>query len=212
MAEKQEVIVDNVHHEDVPLGKGEAVTTKLMQGDDNFAQALFKEPPIPFNAIAIQLYLISLIGFFCSTSNGFDSSLFGTLLANETFQDFMNVGNVGIGAGIVTSMNQIGGVAALPFIGPFIDTWGRRAGMFIGGLIIVVGVIIQGTCVANHNVHQFMGGRFFMGMGVSIISAAGPCYVVEVSHPAYRGVVTALYNVCWSVASVCVSCYPSFLS
>ncbi|RFU31831.1 hypothetical protein B7463_g4510, partial [Scytalidium lignicola] len=153
----------------------------------------------------MQLYFFSLIGFFCSTSNGFDSSLFGNLLANDSFNDFMNVGNVGIGAGIVTAMSQIGGVAALPFIGPAIDTWGRRGGMFIGGMVITVGVIIQGTCVANHNIHQFMGGRFFMGMGVNIISAAGPCYVVEISHPAYRGVVTALYNIFWPVGAIVAS-------
>lgn len=39
-----------------------------------------------------------------------------------------------IWAGIVTSMNQIGGVAALPFVGPAIDTFGRRIGMVIGGV------------------------------------------------------------------------------
>jgi MFS family permease len=183
--------------EDPALEKPNIASTKLVLGDDNYAQAMLKEPPIPWNAVAFQLYVFSVIGFFCSTSNGFDSSLFATLLSNSTFKQFMDVGSVGISAGIVTSMSQIGGVAALPFIGPAIDTWGRRGGMFIGGLIIVVGVIIQGTCVANHNVHQFMGGRFFMGMGINIIAASGPCYVVEISHPAYRGVVTALYNIFW---------------
>ena len=62
---------------------------------------------------------------------------------------------------------------------------------------VTIGVILQGTCVANHNVGQFMGGRFFMGMGVSLIASAGPCYVIEISHPAYRGIVTGLYNVFW---------------
>lgn len=36
-----------------------------------------------------------------------------------------------------------------------------------------------------------------MGMGITLIASAGPCYVIEVSHPAYRGVVTGLYNVFW---------------
>lgn len=96
-------------------------------------------------------------------------------------------------------MSQIGGVVAIPFIGPALDTFGRRAGMFAGAVIIIIGVIIQATCIHTGSVGQFMGGRFFMGMGVSIISSAGPCYVVEISHPAYRGVVTALYNVFWYV-------------
>jgi MFS family permease len=182
---------------DTNLDKHAVVNTRIVIGDETFNQAMLKEPPIPWNAVAIQLYLCSVIGFFCSTSNGFDSSLFGNLLAHPVFLSFFDVGNVGLKAGIVSSMTQIGGVAAIPFIGPAIDTFGRRFGMFIGATIIIIGVIIQGTCVTTHSVNQFMGGRFFMGMGVSLVASAGPCYVVEISHPAYRGVVTALYNVFW---------------
>jgi MFS family permease len=71
--------------------------------------------------------------------------------------------------------------------------------MFIGGAIIVIATIIQGTCIHNKSnpVGQFMGGRFLMGAGIAIIASAGPVYVVEVSHPAYRGIVTGFYNVFW---------------
>jgi MFS family permease len=196
ISEKQ-VGIAATEHVERNLDKNAVVNTRIVIGDETFNQAMLKEPPIPWNAIAFQLYLCSAIGFFCSTSNGFDSSLFGNLLAHPVFLSFFDVGNVGLKAGIVSSMTQIGGVVAIPFIGPAIDTFGRRFGMFIGATVIIIGVIIQGTCVATHSVHQFMGGRFFMGMGVSLVSSAGPCYVVEISHPAYRGVVTALYNVFW---------------
>lgn len=76
-----------------------------------------------WNGIAIQLYLCCVIGFFCSTSNGFDSSMFGNLLNDQTFLDFFTVGDAGIKAGIVSSMAQIGSVVAIPFIGPALDTW-----------------------------------------------------------------------------------------
>ena len=102
-------------------------------------------------------------------------------------------------------MYQIGSVVAIPFIGPAIDTWGRRWGMFIGATTIVVGVIIQICTIANANVGQFMAGRFFLGFGVSIAAAAGPIYVVEISHPVYRGVVTGLYNVMWPVGALVAS-------
>ncbi|KAL3423637.1 lactose permease [Phlyctema vagabunda] len=194
-----------VGHEDVVEKPSSIAAVKVVIGDESFQQAMIKEPPKAFNTIAVQLYLISLVGFFCSTSNGFDSSLFGNLLANKAFKAFFDVRNVGIWAGIVTSMSQIGGVVALPFIGPAIDTWGRRVGMMFGGGIIVFGVILQGTCVASHSIGQFMAGRFFMGMGVSMIASAGPCYVVEISHPAYRGIVTALYNVFWPVGAIVAS-------
>ena len=100
-------------------------------------------------------------------------------------------------------MYQIGSVAGLPFIGPIIDYFGRRGGMFAGAAFIVVGTIVQGATVHAHNyldaTHQFMGGRFLLGFGVSLAASAGPMYVVEVSHPAHRGIVTALYNTFWSV-------------
>ncbi|KUJ19850.1 MFS sugar transporter-like protein [Mollisia scopiformis] len=206
MSEKQVHDISAVDHVDDTLEKPEAVQTKIVMGDEGFNQAMLKEPPSPFNVIALQLYMISVIGFCCSTSNGFDSSLFGSLLANKSFLNFFAVGSVGLKAGIVSSMNQIGAVVSLPFVGPAIDTFGRKAGMFIGGSVIILGVIIQGTCIHTHSVGQFMAGRFFMGMGINLISAAGPVYVVEVSHPAYRGIVTALYNVFWPVGALVASC------
>lgn len=170
---------------------------KVINGNEAFNEAMLKEPPKAFSRRAITLYLACLVGFFCSTCNGFDGSLFNSLLQNDAFKAYFNVQNVGIWAGIVTSMYQIGSVVAIPFIGPAIDTWGRKIGMTIGALCIVLGTIIQGTTTHNKNVGQFMGGRFFLGFGVSIVASAGPMYVVEVSHPAHRGVVTALYNTFW---------------
>ena len=96
-------------------------------------------------------------------------------------------------------MYQIGQVAAIPFIGPAIDTFGRRFGMFIAAMIIIIGVIIQGTTIYNASVGQFMGGRFLLGFGVGILGSAGAIYIVEISHPSHRGVVTGLYNVFWYV-------------
>ncbi|KAK6533565.1 hypothetical protein TWF694_002503 [Orbilia ellipsospora] len=194
----------NIEVEDHALDKeGKVAATKLVTGDEAFQQALIKEPPSFFGSPL--LILISLVGFCCSTANGYDGSLFGTLLSNDTFKSFFAVSNKGIEAGIVTAMYQIGSVCAIPFIGPAIDTWGRRGGMFIGGLTIVIGVIIQVTTIHNASVGQFMGGRFLLGFGVSIIGAAGPCYVVEISHPAYRGIVTGLYNVMWPVGALVAS-------
>ncbi|KAJ4127908.1 hypothetical protein NW768_008191 [Fusarium equiseti] len=192
--------VDSINEKDA---KHEVVIVKTAIGDEAFQQAMIKEPP-PKIAAPI-LILASMVAFCCSTANGYDGSLFGTLLSSKDFKGFFGVDNKGIEAGIVTSMYQIGSVVAIPLVGPSIDTWGRRAGMTIGAWIIIVGVVIQLACYTNSSVGQFMAGRFFLGFGVSIAAAAGPTYVVEVSHPAHRGVITGLYNVMWPVGALVAS-------
>ena len=102
-------------------------------------------------------------------------------------------------------MYQIGGVCALFFVGPAIDTWGRKIGMQIGAWIIIIGAIINGTTALNGSLGQLQGGRFILGFGVSIVSAAGPIYVVETAHPAYRGIVTAYCNTFWFTGSILAS-------
>ena len=170
---------------------------RVVRGNAYFRAALLKEPPRPWTAAALVLHLSCLLGFLCSTMNGFDGSLLNGLFSNPAFKAYFGGSNDGLWAGIVSSIYQIGGVAALPFIGPATDTWGRRFGMFVGALLVVVGTVVQGTTSYTGSVGQFMAGRFFVGFGVSIVNSAGPIYVVEVCHPAYRGTVTALYNTFW---------------
>ncbi|TAQ89898.1 hypothetical protein B7494_g1774 [Chlorociboria aeruginascens] len=176
---------------------------KVIKGGEAFNQAMIAEPPRTWSRRSLILYACSIVGFFCSTCNGFDGAMFNSLLALQQFKDYFNVENNGAWTGIVTSMYAIGGVVAIPFIGPAIDTWGRRVGIYIGAISIVLGTIIQSTTLHSSNpIGQFMGGRFLLGWGVAIVAAAGPTYVVEVSHPAHRGVVTAFYNTFWFVGSI----------
>ncbi|KAF7555983.1 hypothetical protein G7Z17_g1682 [Cylindrodendrum hubeiense] len=170
------------------------ITTRVVGGNTAFEEAMIKAPPYAWSKAQIFIYFFSLVGFFCSTMNGYDGSLINNLLQNPWFKEKYSVDNDGIWAGIVSSMYQIGGVVALPFIGPAIDGFGRRWGMLIGAVLIVIGTIIQGL---SNGQSQFMGGRFLLGFGVPIAASAGPMYVIEINHPAYRGRVGAMYNTLW---------------
>jgi MFS family permease len=161
---------------------------------------MMREPPRPWTWNTIQLYSCCFVGFFCATMNGYDGSLINNLLANPAFLEYYKGENAGVWAGVVTTMYQIGGVVSLPFIGPAADTFGRRFGMWIGCLLVIIGTVIQGIATSQEGVKQFMGGRFLLGFGVNVAAASGPIYVVEMSHPAYRGIVTAIFNCFWYVA------------
>ncbi|THV90171.1 general substrate transporter [Aureobasidium pullulans] len=175
---------------------------ETIEGSAAFNDALMREHPTLMSSATLMLFGCTLLGFLCQTMNGYDGSLLNGLLANPEFKSYFHGSNSGIWAGIVSSMYQIGGVVALPFVGPAIDGFGRRKGMFIGAFIIAVGTIISGTTFMDRNLKQFIGGRFVLGFGVSIASSAGPIYVVEMSHPAYRGKVTAFCNTFWFTGNI----------
>lgn len=157
------------------------------------------EPPAKLSKRMIQLYTICSLMFLGSTMGGYDGSLMGNLIAMPSFQTQFGAKILGIQTGIIMSMYSIGCVCALPFIGPLTDTWGRRVGIAIGCVFIVVGTIIEGV---SHHLPQFIAGRFFLGFGGCICNVACPSYVVEFAHPAFRGVITGLYNCCYYLGAI----------
>ncbi|KAH0844779.1 Lactose permease [Fonsecaea pedrosoi] len=181
----------------------DVVAVKEVRGSEAFNEALIREDVPMLHPRTLQLFACLLIGFFCQTMNGYDTMLFGGLLNNkEYFLKHFHGENKGIWAGLITSMYQIGGVSALPFVGPCIDQWGRRVGMFIGSILIIVGTVVQGLTSANASEGQMMGGRFVLGFGVTIAAAAGPIWIVETAHPKYRGIITGLCNTTWLAGSI----------
>ncbi|KAH8718549.1 Lactose permease [Beauveria bassiana] len=181
------------------------IQEKVVSGSEAFHEALLKEPPRPWAPRMVMVYLFSVVGFLCSTMNGYDASLINNLLQNHDFQATHDVGRDGLGAGIVAAMYQIGGVAVLPLVGPVIDRFGRRAGMALGAALVIIGTVVQGTSTSSPHrdgLGQFMGGRFLLGFGVGLAASAGPMYVVEINHPAYRGVVGAIYNCLWLAGAI----------
>jgi len=174
-----------------------------VRGTEAYHEAKIKEPVPLLHARTLMLWAAMSIGFFCQTMNGYDTMMFGGLLNNkEYFLKHFNGEDKGIWAGLISSMYQIGGVCALPFVGPAIDQWGRRPGMFIGSVLIIVGTIVQGLTIHNASEHQMMGGRFLLGFGVTIAAAAGPIWVIETAHPQYRGIIGGLCNCTWLVGSI----------
>lgn len=113
-----------------------------------------------------------------------DSSLMGAINAMEPYQNTFGLDGAGSSTGIVFITYNLGQIAAFPFCGLFADGFGRRWCIFIGCFIVLIGTAIQGSA---NNLDQFIGGRFVLGFGASIASAAAPAYTVELAHPAYRG-------------------------
>ena len=174
--------------------KGKVAISKVIVGSEALGETKFLEPVNPLSKRMLQLYLIVGVMFLTSTAHGYDGSLMSTILVTSSYRNTFQTGVVGEKSALITAMYQIGGVCALPFMGPLTDQWGRRIGTMFGTGLIIIGTILEGTSAAAANLHQFMAGRFFLGFGVYLTAAAAPTYVVEMSHPRYRGVMTGVYN------------------
>ncbi|PSK59280.1 High-affinity glucose transporter [Elsinoe australis] len=163
------------------------------------AAAIEAQQPKPLSKGMLKLYMIMGIGYLVSTLNGFDSSLMGAINAMESYQKTFGLSGAGSSTGVIFIIYNMGQIAAFPFCGYLADGYGRRICIFVGCLLVLVGTAVQVT--ANTQGH-FIGGRFILGFGASIASAAGPAYTVELAHPAYRGVMAGMYNNFWWVGNI----------
>ncbi|KAF2854865.1 MFS lactose permease-like protein [Plenodomus tracheiphilus IPT5] len=163
------------------------------------AAALEAQKPRLLSRSMIQLYGIMGIGYLVSTMNGFDSSLMGAINAMKSYQNSFGLSGQGSSAGIIFIIYNLGQIAAFPACGFLADGYGRRICIFVGCLVVIIGTAIQASA---HTTGQFIGGRFLLGFGASIASAAGPAYTVELAHPAYRGTMAGMYNNFWWVGNI----------
>lgn len=144
----------------------------------------------------------------CSISIGYQGTLLNALLTNDEFRYFFEVQSTGTRVGIVTAMYQIGAFSVLPFLGLYLDKWGRRLGIFIGAVAALVGAIIQSTTSPHRDPYaSFMAGRFFLGAGFATMTASSPVYIAEIAHPAQRGIVAAFYSSFWFENLKCVELF-----
>ncbi|KAJ5771387.1 lactose permease [Penicillium nucicola] len=146
-----------------------------------------------------RLYGCLLIGYLCATVNGFDGAVMGGINAMTSYQDYFHMASASSSTGIIFAIYSIGTACAVPFVGPVSDRWGRRAGMFVGSIIVITGTVVTSRAV-NHG--MFMGGRFVLGFGVCFVNVSGPVYVGEMAHPTWRGPLSGLYNCFWYIGSI----------
>ncbi|KAF5333204.1 hypothetical protein D9611_002530 [Ephemerocybe angulata] len=174
--------------------------------NEDFALALSTGPPLKAtSARSLQLFAILLVAFMGSLSNGFDGSVMSAVNGMDQYLNYFGIngqdagGGVGTTTAIIFAIYNIGMIAGVVFAGPIADRFGRRGGMFLGGLIIIAGAIVV---TLAKGIPYLLGGRFTLGFGVAITTTAAPAYVVEMSPPQWRGRLTGLYNTFYYSGSI----------
>jgi sugar porter (SP) family MFS transporter len=146
----------------------------------------------------VALYFAIIISFLNSAINGYDLSLMGGLFELTPYQKFFGPFSPSQ-VSILFAILQIGSIVGCLMAGGAIDYFGRRLAMAVGSIIIIVGAALE---VFALNLTVYMIGRFLIGYGVVYVTTAAPTYVVEISHPVFRGRSTAFYNTGWNVGAV----------
>ncbi|KAJ5906592.1 Lactose permease [Penicillium subrubescens] len=194
-AEHQEDMVGHVTLNKNPQGEVKEIHTASVA----LSAAVAAQPPKLLSRNMIKLYAIMGIGYLVSTMNGFDSSLMGAINAMKPYQDSFGLTGAGSSTGLIFIIYNLGQIAAFPFCGLLADGYGRKVCIFVGCLIVWIGTAVQAPATS---MGMFIAGRFLLGLGAALASAAGPAYTVELAHPAYRGTMAGMYNNFWWLGNI----------
>jgi len=153
--------------------------------------------------------------YLCSTMNGYDGSLMGSINAVKEYQDYYNLPENGAAStGVVFAIFQIGQIVGALFV--WIADWqGRRFSIFVGTCGVVIGKSRKkfkadnsnnslGTIITStaKDLPTFVGGRFLLSFFCTFAYVAAPLYLIEIAPPLYRGTVAGLYNTLYYMGSI----------
>ncbi|OQV01787.1 hypothetical protein CLAIMM_07081 [Cladophialophora immunda] len=168
--------------------------------DSRFAAVIArnKDAASPFSKSLLRLYPILFVAFMNSAANGFDGNTFGGVSSVQDFQKRFGT-NVASNNGFLAALYILGNVLGSFIAGPLADTLGRRRGMFIANLVVLIGSAVQAAAMRRRDM---IAGRIVLGVGSVMLGPSSQSYTVEISHPAYRGVMMGLYNGCYFIGAI----------
>lgn len=164
-----------------------------------YAAAISENKPNPWGKGYLMLYCYCFVMYLCSTMNGYDGSLMGSINSVTEYLQYYNLDlNGGSGTGIIFAIFQIGQMAGAWFV--WIADWrGRKLPIFIGCVGVLVGTIVTATAPTRS---AFVGGRFLLSFFCTWATTSAPMLVIELAPPQYRATVSGLYNTLWYCGSI----------
>ncbi|TVY63285.1 MFS glucose transporter mfs1 [Fusarium oxysporum f. sp. cubense] len=140
-------------------------------------------------AISPKVYQF-LVGLFASLGSmvfGYDLGVIAGVIAAKTFINEFHPNDDQ--TGLIVSLFTGGAFVGAALAAPTADYYGRRATLFVGAVVFLIGGIVQ---TAAQGLSFLWGGRFVAGLGVGFLVMIVPLYQAELAHPSIRGRVTAL--------------------
>ncbi|GAD94419.1 high-affinity hexose transporter [Paecilomyces variotii No. 5] len=122
---------------------------------------------------------------------GYDAGIISSTIAQKAFvQKFGTDSHLSdtVAGGIVSCFTG-GAIIGSVVVSYISDAFGRRAAIFLGGLLATLGAALQGGCVT---LAMLIAGRCIVGFAVGIMSATVPVYCTEVAPQHLRGLLGSM--------------------
>ncbi|KAF2739987.1 general substrate transporter [Polyplosphaeria fusca] len=145
-------------------------------------------------------WYISLVASSCMVLCGYDASVFNAVQGSKNWIAYFNKPDSQTIGAINTAYTVGAVVAGFFFGGPLADHFGRRMGMVVGSVLVVIATFMQAFSPRG-NIGCFIGGRVLIGLGQGVALTAGPIYIGELSPPEIRGEVMSFWQMFYSVGS-----------
>lgn len=142
----------------------------------------------------IKLNIAIFLCTLASTNNGYDGSMLNGLQSLPSWHEKINPTRDAVKLGALSNGVLFGSFLGIPFVPIIADRYGRRAGVFVGQIICLIGAILQGV---STNFAFFLASRMVLGLGNSFMAVCVPSLISEIAYPSHREVATTFYNVCW---------------
>jgi len=144
------------------------------------------------NALNLAITVVATNGFLLF---GYDQGVMSGIISAQPFNAaFPETKDDSTWQGFVTAIYEIGCFLGALFQLSMGDRIGRRRAIMLGGLIMIIGVIIQVTCAVPGGgaTAQFIVGRTITGIGNGINTSTIPTYQAECSKTSNRGLLICI--------------------
>jgi MFS family permease len=107
---------------------------------------------------------ISLVAASCMVLYGYDASVYNAVQGSKHWVAWFNDPDDNM-IGLINTVYTVGAIiSGFFFGGPVADYLGRRAGMGIGAILVIISTLLQ-TFSPRGNIGMFMAGRIIIGVG-----------------------------------------------